>query len=104
MGMKEKKRIKFATSKHHNIAIVPYMEGQSIGNVMKIRFVQTDEVYSIQLPDPDYHINLNLKGFKKVLAKTSEVENLFLYGSFLDFKIQKKPFNKCCINKRKDYF
>ena len=81
-------------SMHHNIAIVPYMEGQSIGNVMKIRFVQTDEVYSIQLPDPDYHINLNLKGFKKVLAKTSEVENLFLYGSFLDFKIIQPDLNK----------
>ena len=52
-------------SLHHNIAIVPYMEGQSIGNVMKLRFIQTDEVYSIQLPNPDYHIHINLKGFKK---------------------------------------
>ena len=81
-------------SMHHNIAIVPYMEGQSIGNVMKLRFVQTDEVYSIQLPDPDYHININLKGFKKVLAKTSDVEDLFLYGSFLDFKILQPDLNK----------
>ena len=80
-------------SMHHNIAIVPYMEGQSIGNVMKLRFVQTDEVYSIQLPDPDYHININLKGFKKVLAKTSDVEDLFLYGS-LDFKILQPDLNK----------
>ena len=81
-------------SMNHNIAIVPYMEGQSIGNVMKLRFVQTDEVYSIQLPDPDYHININLKGFKKVLAKTSDVEDLFLYGSFLDFKILQPDLNK----------
>ena len=81
-------------SMHHNIAIVPYMEGQSIGNVMKLRFVQTDEVYSIQLPNPDYHIHINLKGFKKVLAKTSAVEDLFLYGSFLDFKIFQPDLNK----------
>lgn len=81
-------------SKHHNIAIVPYMEGQSIGNTMKLRFVQTDEVYSIKLPDPDYHIHINLKGFKKVLAKTSAVEDLFLYGSFLDFKIFQPELNK----------
>lgn len=81
-------------SMHHNIAIVPYMEGQSIGNVMKLRFVQTDEVYSIQLPNPDYHIHINLKGFKKVLAKTSDVEDLFLYGSFLDFKIFQPDLNK----------
>ena len=81
-------------SMHHNIAIVPYMEGQSIGNVMKLRFVQTDEVYSIQLPNPDYHIHINLKGFKKVLAKTSDVEDLFLYGSFLDLKIFQPDLNK----------
>ena len=81
-------------STHHNIAIVPYMESQSIGNVMKLRFVQTDEIYSIQLPDPDYHIHINLKGFKKVLAKTSDVEELFLYGSFLDLKIFQPDLNK----------
>jgi len=61
---------------------------------MKLRFVQTDEVYSIQLPNPDYHIHINLKGFKKVLAKTSDVEELFLYGSFLDFKIFQPDLNK----------
>ena len=86
-------------SMHHNIAIVAYMEGQSIGNVMKLRFVQTDEVYSIQLPNPDYHIHINLKGFKKVLAKTSDVEELFLYGSFLDFKIFQPDLNKIYFDK-----
>jgi len=86
-------------SMHHNIAIVPYMEGQSIGNVMKLRFVQTDEIYSIQLPNPDYHIHINLKGFKKVLAKTSDVEELFLYGSFLDFKIFQPDLNKIYFDK-----
>mgnify|MGYP007000320619 len=58
-------------SQNHNVAIVPYMEGQAIGRSMKLRFVQADDIYSITLPDPDYHINLNLKGFKKVLAKSS---------------------------------
>jgi len=86
-------------SMHHNIAIVPYMEGQSIGNVMKLRFVQTDEIYSVQLPNPDYHIHINLKGFKKVLAKTSDVEELFLYGSFLDFKIFQPDLNKIYFDK-----
>ena len=86
-------------SMHHNIAIVPYMEGQSIGNTMKLRFIQTDEIYSIELPDPDYHIHINLKGFKKVLAKTSDVEELFLYGSFLDFKIFQPDLNKIYFDK-----
>lgn len=81
-------------SKHHNIAIVPYMEGQAIGKSMKLRFIQSDKIYSIKLPNPDYHIHLDLKGFKKVLAKSSDVEDLFLYGSFVNFKIYQPDLDK----------
>ena len=85
-------------SKHHNVAIVPYMEGQATGKIMKLRFVQTDRVYSINLPNPDFHINITLRGFKRVLAKTSAVENLYYYGSFLDFKILQPDLNKIYFN------
>ena len=81
-------------SKHHNIAIVPFMEGQAIGKSMKLKFVQSDEIYSIKLPNPDYHIHINLKGFKKVLAKSSDAEDLYLYGSFIDLKIFQPDLNK----------
>lgn len=81
-------------SEHHNVAIVPYMEGQAIGKTMKLRFIQTDEIYSIKLPNPDYHININLKGFKKVLAKSSASEDLFLYGTFVDLKVFQPDLNK----------
>jgi len=81
-------------SLHHNIAIVPYAEGQAVGKSMKLRFVQTNEVYNIKLADPDYHVHLNLKGFKRVLAKSSAVEDLFLYGSFIDLKIFQPDINK----------
>jgi hypothetical protein len=85
-------------SMHHNVALVPYMEGQGIGGTMKLRFVQTDEIYSIQLPNPDYHIDINLKGFKKVLAKTSASEDLYLYGSFVDLKIFQPDLDKIYFN------
>ena len=85
-------------SLHHNVAIVPYMEGQSIGRSMKLRFVQSDKIYNIKLADPDYHIHINLKGFKKVLAKSSAVENLYLYGSFIDLKIFQPDLNKIYFN------
>ena len=85
-------------SMHHNIALVPYMEGQGIGGTMKLRFVQTDEIYSIKLPNPDYHIDINLKGFKKVLAKTSASEDLYLYGSFVDLKIFQPDLDKIYFN------
>jgi len=85
-------------SMHHNIALVPYMEGQGIGGTMKLRFVQIDKIYSIKLPNPDYHININLKGFKKVLAKTSASEDLYLYGSFVDLKIFQPDLDKIYFN------
>jgi hypothetical protein len=85
-------------SLHHNVAIVPYIEGQSIGNSMKMRFVQSDVIYSIKLAKPDYHIHINLKGFKKVLAKTSVVKSLYYYGSFIDLKIFQPDIDKIYFN------
>ena len=85
-------------SLHHNVAIVPYVEGQSIGKTMKMRFVQLDKIYSLNLADPDYHIHIDLKGFKKVLARTSAIEDLFLYGSFVNLKIFQPDLNKIYFN------
>ena len=85
-------------SKHHNIAFVPFVEGQAIGKTMKLRFVETDKIYSIKLPNPDYHVYINLKGFKKVLAKTSDIENLFLYGSFFEIKIFQPDIDEIYFN------
>ena len=85
-------------SLHHNVAIVPYAEGQSIGKNMKMRFVQTDKIYSLKLADPDYHIHIDLKGFKKVLARSSDIEDLFLYGSFINLKIFQPDLNKIYFN------
>jgi len=78
----------------HNISMVPYTEGQVIGNAMKLRFIQSNEIYSLKLPNPDFHINLRLKGFKKVLAKSSASEDLYLYGSFFNIKIFQPEINK----------
>lgn len=78
----------------HNISMVPYTEGQVIGNAMKLRFIQSNEIYSLKLPNPDFHINLRLKGFKKVLAKSSASEDLYLYVSFFNIKIFQPEINK----------
>ena len=85
-------------SLHHNVAIVPYIEGQSIGKTMKMRFVQSDIVYSINLANPDYHIHIYLQGFKKVLARSSDVEELFLYGSFINLKVFQPDIDKIYFN------
>ena len=85
-------------SQNHNVAIVPYSEGQSIGKSMKLRFVQSDEVYNIKIPNPDYHIDIIIRGFKKVLGQSSAVEDLYLYGSFVNIEIYQPDLNKYYFN------
>ena len=85
-------------SQNHNVAIVPYAEGQSIGKAMKLRFVQSDEIYDIKIPNPDYHIAIEIKGFKKLLGQASAVEDLYLYGSFANIEIYQPDLNKYYFN------
>ena len=35
-------------SENHNVAIVPFTEGQAIGKSMKLKFVQSDKIYDIK--------------------------------------------------------
>ena len=81
-------------SENHNVAIVPFTEGQAIGRSMKLKFAQSDKIFDIKLPNPDYHIAIGIKGFKKVLAQSTAVEDLYLYGSFVNFKIYQPELNK----------
>ena len=83
-----------------SISLVPYQEGVALGSKMKQRFANTDEVYEIKLPKPDFNIELTVRGFKKVLAKTSDVSNIFLYGSYANIKILQPDLDKVYIDAR----
>ena len=41
----------------------------AIGAKMKQQFVNSDIIYDIELPKPDFNIEISVRGFKKVLAK-----------------------------------
>ena len=79
---------------HNDIALVPYVEGLAIGAKMKQQFVNSDVIYDIELPKPDYNINITVRGFKKVLAKKSDVNNIYFWASFLNLKIYQPDLNK----------
>ena len=83
-----------------SISLVPYQEGVALGSKMKQRFANTDEVYEIKLPKPDFNIELTVRGFKKVLAKTSDVTNIYLYGSYANIKILQPDLDKVYIDAR----
>ena len=81
-------------SLHNDVALVPYIEGMAIGAKMKQQFVNSDIVYDIELPKPDYNIEITIRGFKKVLAKKSDVNNIYFWASFLNLKIYQPDLNK----------
>ena len=87
-------------SLQQSVALVPYQEGVALGSNMKQRFANTDEIFEIKLPKPDFNIELTVRGFKKVLAKSSSVSNIFLYGSYINIKILQPDLDKVYLDAR----
>ena len=75
---------------NNDIAIVPYGQDRTT-NTLMLRFENTQR--EIKLPDPDYHIDLTIRGFKNVLffpnpllSKRNLDFNIFKISLFLFFK------------------
>tara|TARA_B110000444_G_scaffold100990_1_gene95464 strand:- start:59 stop:1264 length:1206 start_codon:yes stop_codon:yes gene_type:complete len=81
-------------SAHNDVALVPFIEGMAIGGAMKQQFANSDEIYDIKLPKPEFVIDLKLRGYKKKLAKSSDVENLYWWASFINVSILQPDLNK----------
>jgi len=69
---------------NNDIAIVPYSQDRT-SNTLMLRFENTQR--EIKLPDPDYHIDLTIRGFKNVLFKEGNIDEQWIYGSFVNIKI-----------------
>ena len=85
-------------STHNDVALVPFTEGMAIGGAMKQQFVNSNEIYDIKLPKPEFVIDLTLRGYKKKLAKSSDVENLYWWASFINITILQPDLNKVYFN------
>ena len=69
---------------NNDIAIVPYGQDRTT-NTLMLRFENTQR--EIKLPDPDYHINLTIRGFKNVLFKEGNIDEQWIYGSYVNIKV-----------------
>ena len=87
-------------SLYQGVSIVPFIEGIAIGGTMKASFVQSSEIYDIILPAPDFFIELGISNFKKGLAKTSDISDIWQYGSAINIKIYQPDLNKIYLNDR----
>lgn len=87
-------------SLHQGVSIVPFIEGVAIGGTMKARIVQSSEIYNISLPKPDFFIELGISNFRKGIAETSDVSDIWQYGSAINIKIYEPDLNKIYLSDR----
>ena len=80
---------------NNNIAIVPYKEDRTSNT---IRLTYQDTTRDIKIPSPDYHIHLTIRGFKDVLFKESNIDEQWLYGSYVNIKIIQPEMEKEYFN------
>tara|TARA_B100000953_G_scaffold281702_1_gene259335 strand:- start:303 stop:1454 length:1152 start_codon:yes stop_codon:yes gene_type:complete len=78
-------------SYNNNIAIVPYAEDRTSSSIM-LTFENTQR--EIKLPNPDYHIHLTIRGFKSVLFNESNIDEQWIYGSYINIKFFQPELNK----------
>ena len=69
---------------NNDVATVPYGQDRTSNTIM-LRFENSQR--EINLPNPDYHIHLTIRGFKSVLFKESNIDEQWIYGSYTNIKI-----------------
>lgn len=69
---------------NNDIAMVPYSQDRTT-NTLMLRFENTQR--EIKLPNPDYHIHLAIRGFKNILYKEGNIDEQWIYGSYINIKI-----------------
>lgn len=85
----------------HNVVIVPYYEGYGIGNTLKTKYIDRNEVFSLTIPDPTYYIDITLRGFvKKEYKKDSNVKDLtwWIYGTGINLRFYEPLLEKEYLN------
>jgi hypothetical protein len=73
-------------SKNQRVSVLPYTKGHAIGNKMSARF-SDGRVYTLEIPEPDYSVDLDLRGLKKVEFDKRSSGTSWIYGAYLGIKV-----------------
>ncbi len=86
-----------AISTRIGVPVIPYAKGYAIGNVMSMR-VSDGTVYTLNLPKPDYEINVEFTGLKKIKFGEVPAGASFIYGSYATVKIEQPLLGTVYMN------
>jgi hypothetical protein len=81
----------------HNLVVVPYFEGVGIGNKIRGKYADQSEAFLLQIPEPTYFIDFNLRGFvKQKYKKDAKVKGLtwYVYGAGINLRFYEPLLNK----------
>jgi hypothetical protein len=74
------------------VALLPYAK-DGLNSKMSLRF-EDQSVVQFKIPAPTFAVDIDLKGFKKVLSKSTDAESLWIYGAFLGIRVYEPDFQK----------
>ena len=73
------------------VVMLPYAK-DGLNTKMALRFIDGSAV-QFKIPAATFAIDVDVKGFKKVLDKSTDAEALWIYGAFLGIRIYEPEFN-----------
>jgi len=82
---------------NNDIAVVPYNQDRTTKTFM-LKFQNSQR--EISLPDPDYHIHLTIRGFKSILFKEGNIDEQWIYGSYVNIKVIQPDTDEVSINEK----
>ena len=85
----------------HNLVVVPYFEGVGVGNKIRGKYADQSEAFLLQIPEPTYFIDFNLRGFvKQKFKKDAKVKGLtwYVYGAGINLRFYEPLMNKEYLN------
>ena len=81
----------------HNLVVVPYFEGVGVGNKIRGKYADQSEAFLLQIPEPTYFIDFNLRGFvKQKYKKDAKVKGLtwYVYGAGINLRFYEPLMSK----------
>ncbi|MDC1054641.1 hypothetical protein OAU87_03110 [Alphaproteobacteria bacterium] len=85
----------------HNLVVVPYFEGVGVGNKIRGKYADQSEAFLLEIPEPTYFIDFNLRGFvKQKYKKDSKVKSLtwYVYGAGINLRFYEPLMDKEYLN------
>ena len=84
-------------SMNQGVSILPYTKGSDIGGKMAIRCSDA-KVFELSIPEPQFSVELTVRGFKKVCTDQKASGSCWVYGSFMNIKVEQPVLGKIYLD------